>query len=167
MTSKQWAAIAAAILVCGAIVIYLLVPKQPKQSLQVRLIQVIPGSEEVGANGKSGGLTADELNQLKSLGVTGTLQNYSGSSESHRPFTPRASVVVVFTGDLRSPIELREPQAAHVMYVQHGDTWTMYPPDAPTLRYKIELWPLATIPRMIEVQSGSFHGTFSLHAPVF
>lgn len=166
MTSKQWAAITAAILVCGAI-IYLLVPKQPKQSLQVRLIQVIPGTEEVGANGKSGGLTVDELNQLKSLGVTGTLQNYSGSSVSHRPFTPRASVMVVFTGGLRSPIELREPQTAHVMYVQQGDTWTMYPPDAPTLRYKIKLSPSATNAGMIEVQSGSFHGTFSWRAPVF
>ena len=166
MTSKQWAAAAATILACGAI-IYLSVPKQPKQSLQVRLIQVVSGPQDVGANRKSGGLTGDELNQLKSLGVTGTLQNFSGSSVSHRPFTPRASVVVVFTGDLRSRIELREPQATHVMCVQQGDTWTMYPPDTPTLRYKIKVWPSATNPRMIEVRSGAFHGTFSWREPAF
>ncbi|MGA8367440.1 MAG: hypothetical protein ACLQMT_07230 [Candidatus Acidiferrales bacterium] len=166
MISKQWAAIAATVLACGAI-IYLLVPKQPKQSLQVRLVRVVSGSQDVGADGKTGGLTEDEVNELKSLGVTGTLRASSGTSVSHRPFTPRASVIVVFTGDLRSPMELREPQATHVMYVQQGDAWKMYPADAPTVRYEIKFWPSETDPRIIEVQSGSFRGSFSWYPPIF
>ena len=166
-TWKQWAGTLATIVAFGAVVVYPLMPMQPEQTLDVRLVRVVPGPQTLGADGKTGSLTVEELNQLKSLGITGSFQPRSfGMSESHGS-SVRASTVIVCTGDLHSPVELREPQATHVMYVQQGDTWKMYPPSAPTLKSKIKLWPSARNPGMIEVQSGSSHGPLPPDPPQF
>ena len=161
---KQWAGIASTIIACGVIVAYPLVPKQPEQSLEVIFVRVIPGPQDLTITEKTGGLTPDELDQLKSLGLSGTF--HFGMSQ-YRGYTPtQARTVIVCTGDLRSPVELREPRGTHVMYVQNGDMWNMYPPGAPMLRSKIKFWPSATKSRMIEVQSGSSRGTFSWYPPL-
>lgn len=161
---KSWAGTVVTILACGAIVGYPLMPKQSEQSLEVLFAQVVPGPQDLAATEKTGGLTAEELNQLKSLGLTGT---FRFGISVYRGYTPsQARAVIVCTAELRSPVELREPRATHVMYVQHGDTWNRYPQGAPMLRSQIKFWPSATDPRMIEVQSGSSHSTFSWYPPL-
>lgn len=162
---KQWAGIASTIIACGVFVAYPLVPKQPEQSLELIFVRVIPGPRDLAAAEKTGGISADDLGQLKALGLSGTLD--FGMTDDRGTGSPiQARAVIVCIGDLRSPVELREPRGTNVMYVQNGDLWKMYPPGAPTLRNKIKFWPSSTDPRMIEVQSGSSHSTFSWYTPL-
>lgn len=161
---KQWAGIASTIIACGVFVAYPLVPKQSEQSLEVIFVRVIPGPQDLTIAERTGGLSENELEQLKALGLSGTL--HFGMSQ-YRSGTPtQARAVVVCTGDVRAPVELREPRGANVMYVQSGDLWKMYPPGAPTLRKRIKFWPSTAEPQMIEVQSGSSHSAFSWYSPL-
>jgi hypothetical protein len=151
MNWKHWAGIAGTILACGVIVVYPLLPKQPEQSLEILFVCVAPGAQDLATEGKTGGLTADELDQLKLLGLRGTL--HFGMSQFHGSSPAQARAVVVFTGELHSRVELREPQGTHVIYVEQGDAWRMYPPEAPTTRKKIMFWPSTKNPGKIEVQT--------------
>lgn len=164
---KQWAGIAGSILACGTIVVYPLLPKQPDQSLEVLFVRVAPGVQDLAGDGKTGGLTADELNQLKVLGLRGTL--HFGMSQFHGSSPAQARAVVVFTGELHSRVELREPQATHILYVEQGDAWRIYPPDAPTIRNKIKFWPSTKGSGKIEVQTEPALGepnAFSWYPPL-
>jgi hypothetical protein len=155
---KQWAGTTTTIIACGAFVVYPLAPKQPEQSLQLLFVRVIAGPQELNGFSIDGGLTVDELNQLKALGITGTLQYGMSGGRGSSP--ARARAVIVCTGELRSPVALREPKATHVLYVQQGSAWNMYPPSAPTIRSEIKLSPSAKDPRMIEVRFGSSSRAF-------
>jgi hypothetical protein len=161
---KQWAGIASTIIACGVFVAYPLVPKQSEQSLEVIFVRVIPGPQDLAATEKTGGLTAYELGQLKTSGLSGTI--HFGMSQFRGSTPTQARVVIVCTGDLGSPVKLPEPRGTHVMYVQNGNAWNTYPPGAPMSRNKIKFWPSATDPRMVEVQSGSSHSTFSWYPPL-
>lgn len=162
---KQWAGIASTIIACGAFVAYPLVPKQPEQSLELIFVRVIPGPQDLTTAEKTGGLSADDLGQLKALGLSGTL-DFGMTADRGTGSSIHARAVIVCIGDLRSPVELREPRGTSVMYVQNGSLWKMFPADAPTLRNNIKFWPSAKVPKMIEVQSGSSHSTFSWYPPL-
>jgi hypothetical protein len=147
---KHWTGIAATILVCGAVVAYPLLPKQSEQSLEVLYVRVLPGSGDLAADAQGSNLTQDELQLLKSLGLTGTpvmgMQLYLSSGPA------KARAVIVFTGELQSRTELPEPRRTHVVYVQQGSGWKMYPPSGPTIRSKIKFWPSTKDPTEIEEQ---------------
>lgn len=161
---KQWVGIASTIIACGVFVAYPLVPKQSEQSIEVIFVRVIPGPQDLTITGRTVGLSENELRQLKALGLSGTF--HFGMSQDRGSTPTQVRAVIVCIGDLRSPIELREPRGTNVMYVQSGDLWKMYPPGAPTMRKKIKFWPSSADPGMIEVQSGSSHSTFSWYPPV-
>lgn len=164
---KHWAGMAATVIACGAIVVHPLLPKEKEQSLEVLYERVVPGPEDLGADAKPGGLTPDELKVLKSLGLSGTL--HFGMSEYHGGTPTEARAVIVFTGDLHSRAELREPSRTRVLYVQQGDAWTMYPPNARTLRNKIKFWPSSQDATKIEAQSDPAAGhpfSFSWYPPL-
>jgi hypothetical protein len=164
---KRWAGIAATTLACGAIVVYPLLPKQPEQSLEVLFVRVAPGPQYLATDGKTGGLTPDELKQLKSLGLRGTL--HFGMSQYQGSTATTARAVVVFTRALHSRVELRVPQATHVMYIEQGDEWRMYPPDASTTRKRIKFWPSSGNLNKIEVQTDPATGnpnTFTWYPPL-
>lgn len=160
----QWMGIATTIIAFGVFLGFPLVPKQSEQSLQVIIVRMVPGPQGPATTERTAGLTADELSQLKALGLSGKL--HFGMSQVRGSTPTLAREVIICIGDLRSPVELHEPRGANVMYVQDGDLWKMYPPGAPTLRNKIKFWPSPTAPRMIEVQFGSFHSTFSWYPPL-
>lgn len=165
-TWKHWSGIATTIIACGAIVFYPLLPKPTEQSLEVLYVRVNPGPGDLAADPRSRDLTHDELESLKSLGLTGTLQ--FGMSEYHGGSPTQARAVIVFTGGLRSRAELRQPSRTHVLYVEQGDGWKMYPPNAPTIRNKIKFWPSTMDSSKIEVQSDPANGhpsTFSWYPP--
>jgi hypothetical protein len=148
---KHWTGTAATIIACGAIVAYPLLPKQTGQSLEVIYVRVVPGPGDLASDAKGGGLTPDELKLLKSLGLTGTI--HFGMSEFHGSTPAEARAVIVFTGELHSRAELREPLRTQVVYVEEKDGWKMYPPNAPTIRNKIKFWPSTKDPTKVEVQS--------------
>ncbi len=167
MTWKHWTGIATTIITCGAFVIYPLLPKQTEQSLEVLYVRVVPGPGDLATDPRNGTLTQDELMLLKSLGLTGVLQ--FGISEYHGNAPYDARAVIAFTGELHSRAELRQPLRTHVLYVEQGDGWTMYPPNAPTIRNKIKFWPSKRDSTKIEVQSDPAYGepnTFSWSPPL-
>jgi len=138
------------IILWGAIVIYPLLPKHKEQSLEVLYVRVDPGPGDLAADARTGGLTQDEFKLLKSLGLTGTL--HFGMSEYRGNPPTEALAVIVFTGELHSRTELRQPLRTHVLYVEQGDGWKMYPPNATTTRNKIQFWPSTKDSTKIEVQ---------------
>jgi hypothetical protein len=164
---KRWTGTAVTIVACGMFVAYPLLPQKAEQSLEVVYVRVVPGPGELPANAGAGNLTQDELKFLNSHGLTGTLlfgmSDYRGSTPTE------ARAVIVFTGELHSRAELREPSGTNVIYIQQGDGWKMYPANAPTNRRKIEFWPSTTHPTEIEVQSDPSIGdptSFSWYPPL-
>jgi hypothetical protein len=165
-TCRHRATIATTIIAFGAIVFYPLLPKQSEQSLEVHYVRVVPGPGDLTADPGAGALTPDELKFLKSLALTGRLQ--FGISEYRNGSPTEARAVIVFTGELRSRVELRQPLKTHVIYVQQGDGWKMYPSNATTMRNKIRFWPSTTDSSKIEVQSDPAMGqpnSFSWYPP--
>jgi hypothetical protein len=136
-TWLRWTAIAAIILTSCGLVLYPLVPDRTAQSLDVSIMRLVPGADDIDAKS---GLTKDEIQVLNSLGLKGILHGglqiasgSSGSAERH------ARVLIVVRGRLSSKVTLRQPKATDVVYVQDGNEWRMYPSEAPTLRKKITL----------------------------
>lgn len=81
-------------------------------------------------------LTADDINQLKSLGLRGHIEGYSGGYYGEgKP----SRAIIVMQHQLKSSVELPQPDGVNVIYVQDGDEWRMYPANAPTLKRTIRL----------------------------
>lgn len=81
-------------------------------------------------------LTANDINQLESLGLRGYLEGYSGGYYGEgKP----SRAIIVMQHQLNSPVELPQPDGVNVIYIQEGDEWRMYPANAPTLKRKIRL----------------------------
>lgn len=147
---KHWVGVAATIIACGAIIGRPLLPREKEQSLEVLYVRIVPGPEDLTTNARSAGLTHEELGLLKSLGLSGTLHVGMEQATGNSPMEAR--VVVVFTGELHSRAELRQPLKTHVLYIEQGDNWKMYPPNAPTIRNKLKFWPSSADPSKIEAQ---------------
>ncbi len=104
-------------------------------------------------------LSAAEIAQLGNAGLTGTVSNNGygvyGSGK-------RSRVILVMQTPVDRTIELQEPNAATIVYVQHGKDWTSYPPKAPTLRRKIRVEPDTDNPSQtmvsVELATGARQG---------
>ncbi len=165
-TWKHWLGIAVAFVAFFGLIVYPALSQRNSQSLQVDFIRLLPGSEAIGSNGKTLGLSAEQLVFLNSLGLSGglsfVLQSDSGLSET----TVKAKAVVLFTQPIKSRVELRQPKGTNVLYVQVGDRWIMHPENAPTTRRKIAFWPAGQAGTEIQFQidPGSTGG-FSWYPP--
>jgi hypothetical protein len=113
-----------------------MLPDRDAQSLDVVIERLVPGPDEIGADS---GLTKDEVTLLNSLGLKGKLHGGTQSSSSSGSDANHAHALIVIQGPLTSRTTLRQPKATNVVYVQHGDTFLMYPDKAPTLKKKITL----------------------------
>ena len=105
------------------------------------VIRLFPGSGTIGSDGQSLGLSEEQLEFLKSLGLRGSLglsvQPDSGLGET----AAKGQAAIVFTHQPKSRVELRQPKGVNVLYVQVGDKWIMHPENAPTIGRKIVFWP--------------------------
>jgi hypothetical protein len=130
----RWAGAVVVVLGSFGLVIYPVLPDRNAQSLEVVIERLVPGPEEIGPDS---GLAKNEVAVLNSLRLKGKLhsgiQSNSGSGEKN------AHVLIVIRGPLTSKVPLRQPKATNVVYVQDGNTFQMYPSDAPTLKQKITL----------------------------
>jgi hypothetical protein len=65
-------------------------------------------------------------------------------------------------GPVRGPIELKEPNASNVVYIQYGEEWKMFPPNTRTLRRKILIEPERDDPKQstvrVELADGASQG---------
>lgn len=85
-------------------------------------------------------LTTADLEQIRKLKLNGTIENVgrvvsgTAGAESH--------ALIVLDHPVLSRVELPEPDAVTVVYIQRHDGWEKYPPTAPTLKRTIALQPL-------------------------
>lgn len=141
-TWRQWTGAIATILACGAFVVYPLIPiDQPNLDLGVEVVvaRVIAGPGDLTTQTMAG-LNQDELKFLKSLGFRGTL-HLDAQGGRFNPAVKHGKAVIVLTRHLNSRAEFRQPSEEHVIYVQQGGRWRMYPSDATTSHKKIRLSP--------------------------
>ena len=98
--------------------------------------------------------------QLRAAGVSGTLTVYSDNSRFGKGRL--SHVTIVLEEPARKRILLREPDANDLIYVQHGDTFSIYPREARTLDRTISLEPLWDDPEetmiMVELSTGARQG---------
>jgi len=138
---KHWFGITAVSTAFLALIVYPSLPQRDARSLQVDVIQLFPGSGTIGSDGQSLGLSEEQLEFLRSLGLRGSLglsvQSDSGLGEA----AAKGQAAIVFTHQPKSRVELRQPKGLNVLYVQVGDKWIMHPENAPTIGRKIVFWP--------------------------
>jgi len=131
----RWIAIAAVTAVLISWIVYPLVPDRDAQSLEVQVMRLVAGPEQLTV--ENTGLTTSEIGILRSIGLHGKLlggiQSFSGGGNK------QARALIIVSSPLSAKVTLREPRAISVVYVQEGDSWNMYPANAPTLRKTITL----------------------------
>lgn len=138
----------------------------PDQSLQVVFVQWTPSSEHLSVKGippigesPATTLTSEEVAQLEAMGLTGKL---TITASSVHGTGKHSRAVIVMHRRVGSAVELAQPDATEVIYIQNGNEWKMYPPDSPTLRRSILLEPFKHDPRstgyMVELADGAAQG---------
>ena len=107
------------------------------QHLEVVFVRWRQGPEPLSVEGsRATQLTAEERAQLDAAGLTGRL-TVGGGGTFGRGRHSRA--VIVMHSQVDSPVDLLQPDATKVIYIQDGKGWRMHPPDAPTLERTIRL----------------------------
>ena len=105
-------------------------------------------------------LSPSEIQQINDTGITGelspfTVNNGFGNGKS-------SHVILIMQGPVKGPIELKEPDAGNVVYVQYGADWKMFPPNAPTLKRTIRIEPDTSDNSqseiMVELATGAHQG---------
>ena len=157
----------AAILGLGFSIIYPILPERDSQELEVVFVRLVPEAEQIATD--TGKLSADEIKLLRSLGLKGSLRVGMQASKATGNSTRHARAIIVLRERLETRVDLREPKATNVVYVQDGKNWNMYPPGARTIGKKISFWPDELNPTDLEVElepKMSTSSSFSRYAPL-
>jgi hypothetical protein len=98
-------------------------------------------------------LSTGDIQRIKDTGITGTASVFSanglyGSGK-------KSSVILIIQGPIRGPVELREPDATSIVYLQEREHWRMFPSNARTLERKIRISPDSI---MVELSTGASQG---------
>lgn len=146
--------------------------KLSDQRLTLHVVRWVPSPQPLTVSDSAGEtrpetrLTRAEIEHLKEAGVTGRVETFSLGIYGNGNKSSRT--IIVIQNPVASPVELPEPNATTVVYVQHGDSWRLYPASAPTLRRTIRIEPRRDDPRqssiMVELSSGARQG-FSVWWP--
>jgi hypothetical protein len=142
-------------------------PRRDAQELEVRVMRLVSGPDTPPEEWTS--LNKEQVAFLRSLGLHGKLhggiQSYSGTSD-----LPHAKAIVIATEPINRRVELRQPKRTTVMYVQVGDSWKVFPENAPTIKKKILLQPAPDGPTRIqfdvEPKVGKSVSTFTWYPPI-
>lgn len=111
-------------------------------------------------------LSARDVEQIEAAGLRGELLVYTAND---RYGTGKKShVTIIMQRPVKDLVELKEPNAASIVYVQGDRGWRMFPADAPTLKRTIRLEPLLYDPNwpraypqtsvMVELSTGARQG---------
>jgi hypothetical protein len=105
-------------------------------------------------------LSPIEIQQIKDVGITGALSTYTANGQFGSGKT--SHVTLIMQGPVKGPIELKEPDTSSVVYIQYGDDWKMFPPNARTLERTIRIEPQFGDPKqssvMVELADGARQG---------
>jgi MFS family permease len=157
----------AAVLGLGLSIIYPILPERDSQELEVVFVRLVPEEEQIATGTDK--LSADEIKLLRSLGLKGSLRVGMQASKSTGNSSRHARAIIVLRERLETRVDLREPKATNVVYVQDGKNWNMYPPGARTIGKKISFWPDELNPTDLEVELEprmSTSSSFSRYAPL-
>jgi TonB family protein len=91
-----------------------------------------------------GVLTAEDR-QLLAQSLSSGKVSVRGSEASNKAglVTPRARIIVLFTGPLSGTVRLAQPDGSHVLYVQEQESFRPYPSDIRILNRFVELTPFS------------------------
>lgn len=123
------------------------------QNLEVMFVEWRPGRDPLSFLGD--GLTPVEMNQLSGTGLTGQLTRKGFTRQSWEGVTgeKQARIVIVMQRPLDAAVDLPQPDATSVIYVQETKDWKMIPSDVTTLRRTIRLASAKTDPRKIHFEA--------------
>lgn len=119
--------------------------KLTDQRLTLRVLKWAPSarplttSDGAGPNSPLPSLTRVEFDLLKGAGLEGKVATFSLGNYGRGSKTSRA--IVVIQRPVVTRVELPEPDATTVVYIQEGNGWRKYPPGAPTLKRTILIQP--------------------------
>jgi hypothetical protein len=105
-----------------------------------------------------------EIQQIEKTGITGSISVFHSPSSRFTRYGSgkKSHVTLIIQRPVTRPVELREPDATSVVYVQQADGWKMFPHNAHTLERTIRLEPLSDVPDQtdltVELADGSREG---------
>jgi hypothetical protein len=113
------------------------------QRLTVQVVRWKPSQQALtvsdGLQATNAALTTSDIEQFRDLKLNGTIENagclVSGTTGA------KGHALIVLDHPVLSRVELPEPDAVTVVYIQRHDGWEKYPATAPTLKRKISLQP--------------------------
>jgi hypothetical protein len=89
-------------------------------------------------------LSARDIEQIEAAGLRGELSVYTANDRYGSG--KKSHVTIVMQRPVTDVVELKEPDATSVVYVQGDHGWRMFPAHAPTLKRTIRLEPIAYDP---------------------
>ena len=111
-------------------------------------------------------LPARDVQQIEAVGLTGEISVYSANDRYGSG--KKSHVTIVMQRPVTDVVELKEPDATSVVYIQGDHDWRMFPADAPTLKRTIRLEPVPYDPNwpgaypqtsvMVELSTGARQG---------
>jgi hypothetical protein len=127
--------------------------------LNIQELQQIPGSSEMG-------LSKTEIQTIKETGIGGTVSTYSRNAKYGSGKKSRVTLIIQWP--ISEPVELKQPDATHIVYVQYGSEWRAFPKNAPTLKRRIRIQPEPDTSNqasvMVELPTGAWQG-FGVSSP--
>ncbi len=140
--------------------------KLTEQSLTLRVVRWVPAPHRLlTADGSEGSLPAPRLTDpeftlLVQSGLTGKVTTFS--LDKYGNGNKSSTAIVVLQRPVASPVELPEPDACTVVYIQEADDWRRFPPHAPVLKRTIRLEPSRNDPGQslltVELPDGARQG---------
>jgi hypothetical protein len=111
------------------------------QSLQWSIVRVTANTGHPPRAGWKPDLDPGERALLDSLFPNGLVEPGVSGSSATGAADHTARMLVVVTAPVNTEVRLRVPRGVSVVYVQQGNSWAMFPLDAPTLKDRIRLAP--------------------------
>jgi hypothetical protein len=114
--------------------------KALSQQLEIVWVISIGSTSNIQLQGLSDKLKIEEINQLNAAGVKGVLY-VRAAGEHGGGHDKKARIVIVMSNQIRSTMDLPQPDGTNVIYLQKGDNFQMLPKNTPTLAATIHLMP--------------------------
>ncbi len=114
------------------------------QDLRLTIVRVTPSKERLDPGRWAQELEPAEVALLDSVLHSGHLQRGLTGSSSSGGGGNAARMLIVVTAPLAREARLREPKGVSVVYIQRGDSWEMFPANAPTINQRVTLSPGST-----------------------
>ena len=104
----------------------------------------------------------EDIRRIKDTGITGTVSVYAANGLYGRG--RKSSVILIMQRPVHQSVELKQPDATSIVYLQEHDHWRMFPSNAHTLERRIRISPERDAPNasfvmlMVELSTGAAQG---------